>query len=108
MMIELSSKISYTMTLKIEIVHVDIQTLTVVDIKLLLGVLKQEGGLSNAPGTLDANQSVTPVNLVHKGSTNWCIGMFHEISVCPEKRFHLPRFVLKRVQRYYFFLKLQS
>ena len=88
MVIELSGKVGNTVTLEIEVVHVDIQTLAVVDIKLLLGVLQQEGGFSNASGAFNTNQTVVPVDLVHKGSTNWCIDMLHKVSMCPEKSLH--------------------
>ena len=88
MMIELSGKVGNTVSLKVEVVHVDIQTLTVVDIKLLLGVLEEESGLSDATRTLDTNQSVAPIDLIHQGTTNRSIGMLNEISMCPEKCLH--------------------
>jgi hypothetical protein len=90
MMIEFTCEVCNAVSLKVEIVHVDIQTLTVVNIKLLSGVLQQEGGFSNTSGALDANQPVVPVDLVHKGSTNWCIDMLHKVPMCPEKSLHLP------------------
>jgi hypothetical protein len=76
------------MSLEVEVVHVDIQTLAIVDIKMLFGVLQQEGGFSDTSGAFDANQSVAPVNLVHEGATNWCIDMLHKVSMCPEKSLH--------------------
>ena len=88
MMIELSGKVGYAMSLEVEVVHVDVQTLAVVDIKLLLGVLQQEGGFPDAPRTLDADKAVAPVDLIHKGATNGCIRMLHEVSVRPKKSLH--------------------
>ena len=55
---------------------------------LLLGILKQEGGLSHAAHSLDTNQPVIPVNLVHKVATYRGIGMLYKIGVCAEKCFH--------------------
>ena len=89
MVIELSCKVGNAVALKIEVVHVDIQTLAVIDIKLLLGILEQEGGLSDTSRTLDADETVAPVDLIHKGATDWCVGMLHEISVRSEKSLHL-------------------
>ena len=88
MLIELISKLRNTVTLEIEIVHVDIQTLTVVDIKLFFSVLKEEGGLSDATRALNADHAVAPVNLIHEGAANWCINMLYKVSVRPEKSFH--------------------
>ena len=39
-LVEVASKVGYALTLKIKVVHIDIQTLLVHDIKILLGVLK--------------------------------------------------------------------
>ena len=88
MMIELSGKVGDTVSLEVEVVHVDIQTLAVVDIELLLGVLQQEGGLSDTSCALDADEAVAPVDLIHQGATNGCVGMLHEVSVCTEKSLH--------------------
>jgi hypothetical protein len=90
MMIELTGKVGYAVPLEVEIVHVDIQTLAVADIKLLLCILKQECGLSDTTGTLDADEPVVPVDLVHEITTNRCVDMLYEVSMCPEKSFHLP------------------
>ena len=111
-MIKLSGEVGYTVTLEVEVVHVDIQTLAVVDIKLLLGVLQKEGGLSDTSRTFDANEPVAPVDFVHQGAAYWCVGMLDEISVRPEKSLHLLsdlfRFPKKVVQRYTFFANLQT
>jgi len=78
------------MTLKIEVIHVDVQTLAVVDIKVLLGILEEECGLSHTSGTLDADEPVVPVDLVHEITANRCVDMLYEVSMCPKESFHLP------------------
>ena len=83
------------MSLKIEVVHVDIQTLTVVDVKPLFGVLKQESRFSDATCSLDTNHAVVPVNLIHQGATNGRIDMFHEVAMCTKKCFHQIRVCFK-------------
>jgi hypothetical protein len=86
---ELSCKVGNAVSLKIEIVHVDIQTLAVIDVKTLFGILKEESGLSDTTGTLDTNHAVTPVNLIHQDATNRCIYMLNQVPVCPKKSLHL-------------------
>ena len=90
MMIELSCKVGNAVTLEVKVVHVDVQTLTVADIEILLGILKEECGLSYTSGALDAYEPVVPVNLVHESTANRCIDMLYKVSMCPEKSFHLP------------------
>ncbi len=87
-LVELACEVGYSSVLKIEVVHVDIQTLSVAYIKMLFGVLQKEGGLSDATCPLDTNHSVVPVYVVHKLPTHRCIGMFYQIGVCAEKSFH--------------------
>ena len=90
MMIELSGKVGNAVSLEVEVVHVDVQTLTVADIEVLLGILEEECGLSNTSGALNAYEPVVPVDLVHESTANRCIDMLYEVSMCPEKSFHLP------------------
>ena len=88
MFIELISELCNTMSLELEVVHVDIQTLAVVDIKSVFSVWQEEGGFSNAARALDADHAIAPVYLIHEGAANWCIYMLYKISVRPEKCFH--------------------
>ena len=76
------------MTLEEEVVHVYIQALPVIFSELLLGILQQECCLANTACALDAYQAVVPVNLVHKGTTNWCVCMLYEIRMGPVECFH--------------------
>ena len=62
---EVGSKVGNATSLEIEVIHIHIETLAVVGIKVLLGILQQECGLSHTSCTLNANQTVAPVNFVH-------------------------------------------
>ena len=81
MMVKLTCKVCNTTTLEVEVVHVDIQTLLVVDIKALLGILKQKGRLANATGTFYTYHTVRPVNLVHEDTTDRSVDMLNKIAV---------------------------
>ena len=89
MMIEVACEIGYTTSLEIEIVHVDVETLSVLCVEVSLGVLKEEGGFAHATRTFYTYHAIAPVNLIHKGAMYWCIDMLHKVSVRPEKSLHL-------------------
>lgn len=63
--VEIGSKVGNASSLKIEVVHIHIEALAVVGLEVLLGILQQECGLSHTSRTLNANQTVAPVNFVH-------------------------------------------
>ena len=88
MAVELPRKVGDAMSLKIEIVHVDIQALLVEYIEVFLGVLQEECRFADATGPLDANHPVAPIDLIHQGATNRGIHMLNEVSVRSEKCFH--------------------
>ena len=92
-MIELTGEIGNATSLEVEVVHVDVKTLFVVHIKLFLGILQEECGLSDASRTLDANHTVVPVNLIHECTTNRSIHMLNQITMRAEKSLHLLQFV---------------
>ena len=98
-LIEIARKLRDAVALEVEVVHVDIQALLVLYIKVLFGILQEEGGLSDAARSLDTDHAITPVDLIHKGASHWCVGMLDKVSVRPEKSFHPERFVLKQLQR---------
>jgi hypothetical protein len=108
MVTEFASEVCYAVPLKIEVVHVDIQTLAVVDVKLFFGILQQKSCLTNAARTLDANHAVTPIDFVHEGATNRCINMLYQVPMRPEESFHYMICLNKHVQRYKEISKLQS
>jgi hypothetical protein len=112
MTVEIASEIGNTLTLKIEVVHVDIQALLVEYIEVLFGILQEESGLSDTARTFDTDHTVVPINLIHQNATNWCVRMLDKVSVCPEKSFHSClicfRLLYKVVQRYTISCKLQS
>ena len=63
---ELAGKLVQRMTLKIKMVHIDIETTTVAHAKMFTGVLKQECGFSHSPAALDSYQTVAPIDLIHQ------------------------------------------
>ena len=73
--VEFSSEVGDAVALKIEVVHVDIQALTVLYVEMFLGVLQQKGGLADASGALDADHAMGPVDLVHEGAADGGIGV---------------------------------
>ena len=100
-LIEFTGEIGNAASLEIEVVHVDIQALTVVYVEILLCVLKKEGGFSHATCPLDADHTVVPVDFIHQESAYRSVRMFHQIGVRAKKGFH-HFFVcfIKRLQRY--------
>ena len=87
--VELGGELCQPLALKIKVVQVDVQAAAVVGAEVLLGVLKQEGGLAYPSCALDANKPVVPVYLVHQGASNWSVGMFHKVGMCSEEGLHL-------------------
>lgn len=77
-----AGEIHQTVLGKIKVVHVDVQTGRV-GAELFLGVLQQKSCLTYTSCTLDADQPVVPVDLVHQAPANGGIGMLHQITVCP-------------------------
>jgi hypothetical protein len=86
--VETACKFGDSLTLKKEIVHVDIQALFVEYIKMLFGILQQESGLTDTSRTFYTYHTVAPVDLINQGASYWCIGMLDKVSVSPEKSFH--------------------
>src|SRR5574344_2519542 len=86
--IEFSCKICNASLLKIEIVHVDIETLAVLNVEFLFCILQQEGCLSDTTRSLDAYQAVVPVDFVHEDSANGCVRVLNQISMCSKECFH--------------------
>lgn len=75
--------------LEIEVVHVDIKAFPFLYPEVFFGVLQQEGRFSHTACTFDTDETVVPVNLVHKGATDRGVGVLHQIGMCSEKRLHL-------------------
>ena len=92
--VELTGKVGDATPLEVEVVHVDVETLAVSDTEVLLGVLQQEGCLTHTASALDANQAVVPVYLIHEGSTNWRVNVFHQIRMRAEESVHWVFFCL--------------
>jgi hypothetical protein len=88
MLVEFTSEICNTLSLEIEVVHIDIQALLVLYIEMLFCVLQQKCGLADTACALDANHTVRPVYLVHQCTADGGFRMLHQVSVCPEKSFH--------------------
>ena len=87
--VEFTRKLTETLTLEVKVVHVDVQALTVNDTEVLTRVLQKECGLTHTARSPDADQSVIPVDLIHKGPPDRSLSMLHEVGVCLEKGFHL-------------------
>ena len=69
-LVELPCKVGYAPSLKIEVVHVYIQTLPVVCRKVFLCILKKECCLANSARPFDADHTVVPVYFIHKHAMN--------------------------------------
>jgi hypothetical protein len=85
---ELASKIGNATPLEVEIVHVDVQALTVVRTELLFRILKEESGLPYSTRTLDAYHAMTPVYLIHQDATNRGIDMLNQVTMRAKESFH--------------------
>ena len=81
-LLELGGKLYNAVVGEEEVVHIDEEAGTV-RTKLLLGVLQQESCLAYTAGSLDADKSVVPIDLVHKVAANGSIGMLYKVGVCP-------------------------
>ena len=88
MAVEVACEIGDTLSLEVEVVHVDIQALFVEYIEVFFGILQEECGLSDPTRTFDTDHAVVPVDLIHENATNWSIDVLNEVSVRPEKSFH--------------------
>ena len=96
-MIEFRSEFRDAFTLKIEVVHINIETVAVFYSEMLFGILQKERGFAYSSGTFNADKTVIPIDLVHKGATNRSVGMFHQVGMCSEESFHiLYQYVLQR------------
>ena len=88
LVVEVACEIGDAPFLEVEVVHVDVEALPVVEVEVLFCVLQQECGLSDASRAFDANHTMAPVDLIHESATNWSIRMFHQISMRSEESFH--------------------
>ncbi|KXT39185.1 hypothetical protein HMPREF2534_01962 [Bacteroides thetaiotaomicron] len=79
--LKLVGEVNKAVTGEIKVVHIDEQTGTV-GAEFLFGVLQEESGFSYATCPFDTNQTVTPVDLVHKIAANGGIGVLNEVGVC--------------------------
>ena len=71
--LKLVGEVNKAVTGEIKVVHIDEQT-GMVGSEFLFGVLDKESCFSYATFPFDTNQTVTPVNLVHKIAANGGIG----------------------------------
>jgi hypothetical protein len=72
-------------------VHVD-EKARPVGAEFLFCVLQEESRLSHASCALDADEPVSPVNLVHQAASHGGVGMLHQVAMCPKKSLHGPFF----------------
>lgn len=84
---EIAGKISNAVAMKIEVVHIHVQTRAVTDTELLLGILQQEGRLPYPSRTFNADKAVVPVDLIHKGATDRGVRMLQEVVMSSEEGF---------------------
>lgn len=82
---ELTGEVSQTSALEIEIVHINVQTLTRAYIKILLGILQEKGGLADATSAFDAYERLLPVYFIHEGAAHVQVRVLNEIGVCSEE-----------------------
>lgn len=99
--LELPGKVCQAVGREIEIVHVDKEAGTVGP-ELLLGILQQESRLAHSARSLDADEPVVPVNLVHEVAADRGIGMLHKIGVCTVEYFHGASFMIRATKIYLF------
>ena len=83
-----SGEIGNTAPLKIEVIHVDVQTLPVILAEFLLGVLQQEQCFAHSARSFDANHLVVPIYFVHQFATHEIRFMLNQISMSTIKSFH--------------------
>ena len=86
---ELAGKVGNAVPLEVEVVHVDVQALAVVQTESLLGILQQESRLAHATGSLDAYHAVVPVDFVHQQATYRGIDVFYQVAMRSKKSFHI-------------------
>ena len=73
-------EVDNAVTGELEVVHVNEQARTVCS-EFLFCVLEKESGLSYATGSLDTNQAIVPINLIHQVATNGGVGVLYKVSV---------------------------
>ena len=78
---EPTGKVHDAVSLEIEAVEVDIETLTQLGVKVLLGILQEEGSPSHATRALDANHAIAPVYRIHQRAAHGSIEMLHQVGV---------------------------
>jgi len=86
--VEVARKVGDASTLEVEVVHVDIEALAILEREILLGILQEEGRLPYSTRALNAYQTAVPINLIHQQTTNRSIHMLDEIAVGAKECFH--------------------
>src|SRR5574344_650152 len=74
---EFIGKTNNPAALEVETIQVNVETPFHINVKVEFGVLQQECSLANSTWTQNPNQSITPINLVHQGTSHCCICMLN-------------------------------
>ena len=77
--VELSGKVTYTLPLEIEVVHVHVETSSVIGTELLFSILQQESRLPHSARTFYSYHTCTPIHLVHQDTAHGSIAVLHQI-----------------------------
>lgn len=87
--VELIDEIDKFLVGKIEVVEVDVETGAVVGAKLLLGILQEKRRLAHTPAPFDTDETVRPVDFLHKPPLHERVYMLDEVFVGFKKSLHL-------------------
>ena len=63
-------------------IQIYVKTLLIIRAKMLAGIIQQKSRLSHSARTLNADQPVIPVDLIHQSSTNRRIQVFYQVFMC--------------------------
>ena len=67
-LLEVSHKLAQSVCVEVEVVHVNVETTTVIRTILLECILQQEGSFAYTTAALDTDQAAAPVNLVNQST----------------------------------------
>lgn len=93
LLLELRDELTQSVGVEVEVVHIDVETTTVVWTILLESILQQECSLTYTSATLNADQAATPINLVYKLATYRRVDVLYQILMSSIKCLHRMIFI---------------
>ena len=78
---KLATKLDQRVLGEIQVIKIYVQTLPTAA-EMFLGVLQQEGCFSTSPAAFDADQTVSPIDFIHKQSAHGEFHVLYQILVC--------------------------